>query len=111
MEAPFALRCEYQTEPLGLDEPGPRFSWQLRSEGRGALQSAYQILVTSTATDPAADAADKWDSGVVASDRSVNVPYAGTPLTSGEACTWQVRVWDQDGQRTPFSVPASRWAC
>jgi alpha-L-rhamnosidase len=45
--APAALRCEYLTDPLGIDVEPPRLSWQLPSGARA--QSAYQILVASSA--------------------------------------------------------------
>ncbi|MDA1330669.1 MAG: hypothetical protein O3B43_06365 [Chloroflexi bacterium] len=41
----------------------------------------------------AADIGDKWYNGKVASNRSLNVPYGGVPLHSGERCRWKVRVW------------------
>ena len=47
-----------------------------------------------------------WDSGRVESDQSVHVVYAGTPLKSQQRYFWKVRVWDQDGQPTPYSEPA-----
>lgn len=34
------LRCEYAKNPLGIDIPRPRFSWQLRAQRQGARQSA-----------------------------------------------------------------------
>jgi len=41
------LQVEYQSEPLGLDEAHPRFSWQMESvkATRGEKQSAYRIVV------------------------------------------------------------------
>ena len=44
-----ALRCEYQTDPLGIDCPSPRFSWQMRQSARGARQTAYRILAATSA--------------------------------------------------------------
>jgi alpha-L-rhamnosidase len=100
------LRCEYLTNPLGIDIARPRLSWELRDERRGARQSAYQIRV---ATDEAAlhkDAADLWDSGQVASDQSVHVAYAGEALSSGQRAWWRVRVWDAEGQPGEWSAVA-----
>ena len=39
------LRCEYRTNPLGIDEPSPRLSWKLETPRRGAKQTAYQVRV------------------------------------------------------------------
>lgn len=101
------LRCEYAANPLGIDSPAPRFSWKLRSEGRAQVQAAYQVLVASRPDRLAQDAGDKWDSGRVVSDRSVNVPYAGRELAGAEACWWKVRAWDGDGRPGPWSAPAT----
>ncbi|MDR2448487.1 MAG: hypothetical protein LBD52_00820 [Prevotellaceae bacterium] len=47
---PVELQCEYQTEPVGIDVPAPRFSWQLLDPKhvRGQAQTAYHILVASS---------------------------------------------------------------
>ncbi len=98
-------RCEYSVNPLGLDHPAPRFSWTLGSSQRGQMQSAYQIQVASSEA-ALAGGGDKWDSGKVSSDRSVNVPYAGSALSSGERCSWRVRCWDAADQAGPWSSQA-----
>ena len=40
-------RCEYLTDPLGIDVGKPRLSWVILSACRGARQTAYQVLVAS----------------------------------------------------------------
>lgn len=85
----------------------PRFSWLLQAEQRNQRQNAYRILVASTAAKLAAGEADKWDSGRVESDRSVNVPYAGASLVSSERCYWNVRVWDGADRASPASSSAT----
>lgn len=107
MIAPLQLRSEYAVDPLGVDVARPRFSWLLESSERGQMQSAYQVLVASSEQKLQADVGDKWDSGQVASDRSVNVPYEGSPLASGEKCWWKVRVWDVEGAMSTYSGPAT----
>ena len=105
------LRCAYLRDPLGIDTPQPRLSWVLQSGKRTARdqgQSAYQILVSSTARNLQADKGDLWDSGKTTSSQSIQVAYAGVPLRSRQECFWKVRVWDQDGRPSPWSEPA-RW--
>ena len=46
---PVALRCEYRVNPQGIDVVRPRFTWEFRSNQRGAKQSANEILVASSA--------------------------------------------------------------
>jgi len=91
--APSELACEYATDPLGVDTPRPRFGWLLESDRRSQLQSAYRVLVATSEKQLHANVGNRWDSGKVNSDRSVNVEYRGKPLVSGEKCYWKVRVW------------------
>ena len=102
------LRCEYRTDPLGLDEVQPRLSWLLKSGERGQLQTAYQVLVASDARLLKQDQGDLWDSGVIKDDDTTAIVYHGKPLTSGQACFWKVRVWDRAGKASGWSQPA-RW--
>jgi alpha-L-rhamnosidase len=101
------LRCESRVNPLGLDVATPRLSWQTKSDNRAFTQSAYQILVARSEAALKAGQADLWDSGKVASDQSVLVPYAGRALASHEAYFWKVRVWDQRGKVSAWSKPAA----
>ncbi len=41
------LRCEYRTNPHGIDVVEPRLSWILGSDVRGQKQTAYQVLVAT----------------------------------------------------------------
>lgn len=82
------LQCDYLTNPLGLDETAPRFSWRLESNERGAKQDTYRIRVSSTPDG----IADLWDSGTVESDETTNIVYDGKPLESRQQCFWTVTV-------------------
>jgi hypothetical protein len=106
---PENLRCEYRVEPRGVDVSSPRLSWTLTSAERAQAQSAYQILVASRPAGLDANQADLWDSGKVASDESVNIPYAGKPLASHLRCYWKVRVWDKRNTPSEWS-PAASWS-
>jgi alpha-L-rhamnosidase len=93
------LRCDYLENPLGIDNPQPRLAWQLVSDERAAVQSAYQLVVKDSS-------GVLWDTGKVGSVRSLHVPYGGPPLTSGQRCTWLVRVWDGHGAASAWSEEA-----
>ncbi|MCB8933647.1 MAG: glycoside hydrolase family 78 protein [Fimbriimonadaceae bacterium] len=103
------LRCEFRVDPLGIDSLHPRLSWTLRGvKGeRGQRQSAYRVLVASTAEILARGKGDLWDSGKVASAEQNNIAYAGAPLRSGQACHWKVQVWD--GKAVASWSEPSRW--
>ena len=100
------LPCEYRTNPLGIDVRQPRLSWQLKSDRRGAAQTAYQVRAAEASNDLAAGRNLLWDTGQVASDQSLHVPYAGPTLRSGQRIYWQVRVWDETGAASAWSAAA-----
>ena len=101
------LRCEYRSEPRGLDVAQPRLSWQLQSERRAERQTAYQVIVASSPAALERDRGDLWDSGRVESDQSIQVSYRGEALASRRRCYWKVRVWDTDEKPSAWSAPAS----
>lgn len=96
-QPPHRLRCEHQTDPIGLGEPLPRLSWELRDARIGALQTAYELEFDGDAA---------WHPGRVEGDQSVDVVYSGPRLESRFRCTWRVRIWDQNGEPTEWSDPA-----
>lgn len=86
------LTTEGLVAPLNVETPSPRLSWIITSDERDVMQTSYHILV---ATDPSLllqGKADIWDSGVVPSDQSVWVPYAGKKIADNTRCYWQVKV-------------------
>ncbi|HEY4416555.1 MAG TPA: glycoside hydrolase family 78 protein [Verrucomicrobiae bacterium] len=101
-------RCEYLDNPLGIDAAQPRLNWVLASDQRGDKQTAYQILVASSAELLATDKGDLWDSGKVASDESTQIIYQGQPLDSRQDCFWKVRVWDANGSPGEWG-PVAHW--
>ncbi|MBE0536165.1 MAG: family 78 glycoside hydrolase catalytic domain [Phycisphaerae bacterium] len=105
------LRCEYLTDPLGIDVLEPRLSWMLEAEGdgaktgRGVSQSACRILVASSPERLARDEGDLWDSGKITSGETQHVAYSGSALLARQRCHWKVRIWDGDGKASGWSAP------
>ena len=97
------LRCEYLTDPYGIDVVKPRLSWVLESNQRGQKQNAYQILVADSEEKLKADKGDLWDSGKVESDETACVVYDGVPLQSHMSCFWKILVWDKDAVPSAWS--------
>ena len=62
------LRCEYLSNPLGIDVQKPRLSWLLSPAANVRGQSAYRVLVASAPEILQKDRGDLWDSGRVVSD-------------------------------------------
>src|ERR1700681_1104544 len=75
--APTQLRCEYLTDPMGIDVPHPRFSCGMEGTERDHLQSAYQLLIATSAELLNQQKGDQWDSGEVKLDNSTQVTYEG----------------------------------
>jgi len=99
------LRCEYKSNPVGIDIPQPRLSWELVSTERGAVQTAYQIRVAVSAANFAKHKL-LWDSGKQASDASIQVVYQGPVLQTGQRYYWEVQVSDNRGRTSAWSEPA-----
>ena len=100
------LRIEYHENPSGLDVEKPRFSWVLEAEGRNRSQSAYQIVVASSAQKLNAGDGDIWDSGKVNSDKTNQIVYEGVSLESGSKYFWKVKTWDENGVASDWSTEA-----
>lgn len=105
--APVELQVDNLNTPLGIDDPAPRFSWQLRDPARGARQTAYQLQVASSAALLRQDKADVWDSGRVEGAQSINVGYDGPSLSATTRYYWRVKVWDAAGK--PYPASESAW--
>lgn len=83
--------------PVATNTGTPTFSWQLQSTQRAVVQTGYQIIAASTAQNLAKNIGDLWNSGMVYSNNSLHVTYAGKALTSGAPCYWKVKVFTNKG--------------
>jgi len=99
------LRCEMLVNTEGIDSRNPRLSWEISGNRRNIIQTAYKVIVASTAEKLAIDEGDLWNSGIVKSDQSVHVSYAGEFLKSRKKCYWKVKVWSNNGE-SKWSQPA-----
>ncbi|WP_395091409.1 alpha-L-rhamnosidase C-terminal domain-containing protein [Armatimonas sp.] len=88
---PFGLTVSYLAYPerTTLTDPRPVFSWCIED----GIQSAYQLQVFAESGQVL------WDSGQVASARSIGVRYGGSGLFSNQKFTWKVRVWRAESSR------------
>ena len=85
------LRVNYEKEPSCIDAPS--FSWCVESGRRGASQKSYRICVGKD-KNTSADTKDLvWDSGVVFSSDTVNIP-CGAELDEATRYYWNVTVTD-----------------
>ncbi|MGF7039758.1 family 78 glycoside hydrolase catalytic domain [Mucilaginibacter lappiensis] len=98
------LICEYKVNPIAVDVANPRLSWKLITQDRNIQQTYYEIRVGSNAVSLTKGQDLIWTSGKIPSDQSVHVYYGGPTLTSRQKCYWQVRVWNNKNQVTPWSM-------
>jgi len=94
------IRCEYKENPIGIDVLSPRISWQLKSELRSTLQSAYRLQVSK---DEHFVSNFVWDTEKVESEQSLHVEYKGIALESRERYYYRVQVWDNKGNTSNWS--------
>ena len=97
--------CELLTNPIGLTDTHPRFSWQVKSSKRGYKQQAYQIIVSQSESGLKGRGKELWNSGRIASDRSVLVPYDGPALQPATTYYWIVKTWSDSGRVSKWSKP------
>ncbi|MHB8581603.1 MAG: alpha-L-rhamnosidase [Ignavibacteriaceae bacterium] len=102
------LKCEYLSNPLGIENRNPIMSWELNSNDRDIQQTSYQIIVASSIEKLAANQGDIWETQKINSDHTINILYDGKPLTSRMECYWKVRVWTNKG-KSEWSTPA-KWS-
>lgn len=93
-----SLRVEMQENPQGVAATHPRFSWQIRSALSDVVQLSYQIQVARSENELKKEQNLLWDSGIIESDLSVLIPYAGEALQSRNAYFWRVKVTTNKGE-------------
>jgi len=96
------LKCEYETNPIGISTKTPRFSWTIESDKTDLMQESFHILVSKDQNFTQII----WDSGVVLSDASVHVHYAGIELEPRKEYYYKVKITDNYGESSLFSEVA-----
>ncbi len=105
------LRCEYQTEPINIDNLNPRFTWNYNVP-EDFIQIAYTLTL---AADP--DFQDVvWTSGEQTGERTL-VKYEGGELASHKDYYWKVdyaldngKSYTSDVQKfTTAMMPSYKW--
>jgi alpha-L-rhamnosidase len=100
------LRCEALTDPLAIVDARPRLSWIVESQLRNQVQTAYEILASSTLELFKQNVGDLWATGKVFSDETINIEYAGQHLEPAQRCHWKVRAWDSSDTFSDWSTSA-----
>lgn len=103
--APTGLLCGLLSHPeLSLiNNPTPDFGWIVNSDRSGDFQIAYQIMVASSIELLNTETPDLWNTGKVLSGQSINIIYAGKPLSSNSSYWWKVKTINKLGGESGWS--------
>ena len=100
---PASLKCENMENPLGIDNPHPKFSWILTSTGQNKFQSAYEIIVGTDESSIKKHIGNVWSPGKIFSAQQNNISYGGDALRPSTKYYWSVRVYDEQGKSWEWS--------
>ncbi|HSH20943.1 MAG TPA: family 78 glycoside hydrolase catalytic domain, partial [Draconibacterium sp.] len=100
------LKCEYLVNPIGIDTPSPRLTWQITSHKTGTEQNAWEIIVGTDSLEVISGKGNLWDSGKIISGQSLAV-YSGNSLSPFTKYFWSVKIWNENGTPTNFSNVAT----
>lgn len=86
-----ALKTEYLINPIGLDNPNPRFTWQMNDATPGARQLTYRILVNTDSVALLKGKATLWNTDWQQSDLNLTT-YSGQPLKPFTKYFWRLDI-------------------
>ncbi len=92
---PVNLKSEHHENPIGIDNPTPRLSWEINDNRQGAKQTTYRIVVDTDSLNVEEGKGTIWDTGEVESD-DILVTYAGERLNPFTRYYWKVITKDQN---------------
>lgn len=95
----------YQVAPIA--NQNPYFSWVINDNSSGSFQTAYRVLVASSAENLKANKGDFWDSGKVLKNQQTGVVYNGRKLQPNTVYYWKVKIWNHKQTESDFSLPVS----
>jgi alpha-L-rhamnosidase len=98
------LTVDHKTNPIGINNNQPRFSWKIIDAENNLMQTAYSLRVATD--DKLSSSKIVWQSGKIESDESILQPYKGPDLKSEQKYFWQVKIWDNKGKESKWSTTA-----
>ena len=84
-----ALRSEYLREPLGLDEPHPRFTWQFTTTDPNARPDQWRLQVALDSADLVQNRHLQWDTTFQGTAFPL-LRYSGRPLQPFQKYYWRL---------------------
>lgn len=89
------LKTEYLKNPIGLDNPNPRFTWNMIDNRKGAQQTAFRIRVSTDSIALTQEKAIYWDTGWLMTQLSLKT-YSGKALKPFTKYYWRLDIADQN---------------
>ncbi|NNV55139.1 family 78 glycoside hydrolase catalytic domain [Limnovirga soli] len=99
-----AALCENKVNPMGVGTSGIHFGWELESATTNQYQTAYQLVIASTAENLGRKQFDVFNSNKVVSSQSTMINFTGPALMPAHTYYWKVGVWDKKGKRITWSA-------
>lgn len=105
LKKPTVLYCDLlrSVNKEKINSKTPKFSWALNDTDNNSTQLKYHLLVSCDLESIQTAVGDEWDSTVVNSSESLNIPYQGAELKPNQQYFWRVRVWNNKGAISPWS--------
>ena len=100
---PSDLKCDYLENPVGIDNPFPRLTWQIDDDSPGAIQSAFSILVGTDSLEVENGEGSMWHTKKIHSQQQL-VSYAGAALQPFTKYYWKVITWNKKNDRNASTV-------
>ncbi|MBC7904888.1 MAG: family 78 glycoside hydrolase catalytic domain [Gemmatimonadaceae bacterium] len=86
---PYDLRCEYLTNPLGMDEPNPRLSWKIKTCDQAITTQTSYILFSTDSLALSKGAGILWKAPI-AIPSQIRIEYSGPALKPYTRYYWKI---------------------
>ena len=103
---PYNLRCFDKVNPIGTSDH-PYFGWYINNSDKNELQTAFQLIVSSSLENLDKENGDIWNSGKVNSSKQNYVYHEGKQLAAATQYYWKVRTWDKVGKAGLYSAAST----
>lgn len=91
---PSQLKTEYLVNPIGIDNPNPRLTWQMADTRIGAKQTSFRLMVNTDSIALSKGKAKEWNTGWLQTSNNLIV-YAGQTLKPFTKYFWRIELTDQ----------------
>lgn len=101
------LKCEYLINPIGMDAPNPRLTWQMLDSRQNAKQTAYRIVIDTDSALVNAGKGSIWNTGWIKKSDVNLIVYNGQALKPFTRYYWKVDITNQDKKKLTHTPVAS----